>query len=402
MSQEFEYQTLTEDRVNDLISEKLAKKTKTVLWKDPSTNSYYRTNNPDTRTPHYDEYIGNASIFQAGLNNLKGASDLSSTQIDYNRYNGLSSEIVDQANHFWSDVDKAQKMAQQGQQLGAGVITTQDYSDIANIMVDATSYEKLARDFILQEAVTNKKWNKLVYTADDITPYLNEADMGENDVMDPRSIDYDRLQATLKKAQGHVKASKWAELAIRDHNVVQDNFSIIDADFPRIFATDIATTLLGFADNAAGTAYDVIGAGDFHSTKNPMTEFLADSAAIRTAGGMANTVALNSATYQALTQNTFIRPSSSILGAVPPFANVASRVATNPQFPGYTFYIDELLTTGHIFVYDKRAVEFIEGPTRTATLNDDYNYFVSQIHDRWYCSLLRLSGYGSQQTGTTT
>lgn len=402
MSQEFEYQTLTEDRVNDLISEKLAKKTKTVLWKDPKTNSYYRTNNTDIREPHYDEYIGNASIFQAGLNNLKGASDLSSTQIDYNRYNGLSSEIVDQANHFWSDVDKAQKMAQQGQKLGAGVITTQDYSDIANIMVDATSYEKLARDFILQDAVTNKKWNKLVYTADDITPYLNEADMGENDVMDPRSIDYDRLQATLKKAQGHVKASKWAELAIRDHNVVQDNFSIIDADFPRIFATDIATTLLGFADNAAGTAYDVIASGDFHSTKNPMTEFLADSAAIRTAGGMANTVALNSATYQALTQNTFIRPSSSILGAVPPFANVASRVATNPQFPGYTFYIDELLTTGHIFVYDKRAVEFIEGPTRTATLNDDYNYFVSQIHDRWYTSLLRLSGFGSQQTGTTT
>src|SRR6187551_853047 len=188
MSQEFEYQTLTEDRVNDIINEKLAKKTKTVLWKDPSTNSYYRTNNPDTRTPHYDEYIGNAGIFTAGLNTLKGASDLSSTQIDYNRYNGLSYEILEQANRFWSDVDKAQKMAQQGQSLGAGVITTQDYSDIANIMVDATSYEKLARDFILQEAVTNKKWNKLVYTADDITPYLNEADMGENDVMDPRSI----------------------------------------------------------------------------------------------------------------------------------------------------------------------------------------------------------------------
>lgn len=401
---QYEYQALTEESVNALIDQKIAAKTKTTTWWNPETNNYYSTHNPDPNNPHYDVFVCNGSVFGTGLNNLKGASakNLSSTEIDQYRHGGISNEFQNQANLFWSAVDKARNAAAQGQPLGAGVITTQDYSDIANVIVDATSYEKLARDFILEQAVTTKTSSKLVYTADDINPYLNEADMGENDVMDPRSIDYDRVQATLKKAQGHVKASKWAELAIRDHNVTQDNFSIIDADFPRIFATDIATTLLGFSDNSAAGAYDVIGSGDFHSTTNPMSEFLVDSAAIRTAGGMANTVALNSATYQALTQNTFIRPASTILGAVPPFANVASRTATNPQFPGYTFYIDELLTTGHIFVYDKRAVEFIRGPTRTSTLNDDYNYFISQIHDRWYTSLLRVSGWGSQQTGATS
>ena len=96
-------------------------------------------------------------------------------------------------------------------------------------------------------------------------------------------------------------------VAIRDHNIIQDNFSIVDADFPRIFATNIATNLLGFADNAAAGAYDVIAGGAFHSTTNPMTEFLLDSSTIRTAGGVANTIALNSKTYQALVQNTFMR-----------------------------------------------------------------------------------------------
>ena len=47
-------------------------------------------------------------------------------------------------------------MNARGETLGAGVITTQDYSDIANVMVDATSYEKIARDFILDQAVTKK------------------------------------------------------------------------------------------------------------------------------------------------------------------------------------------------------------------------------------------------------
>lgn len=404
MSNEFDYQYLTEDRVNSLIDEKIAKKTKKTTWWNPETNAYYSTNNPDPRTPHYDVFVANGGIVGTGITALKGASakNLSSTEIDQYRHAGISNEFADQSNRFWSAIDKARKDNAQGKPIGAGVITTQDYADIANIMIDATSYEKIARDFILEQAVTTKNWSKLDYTADDTTPYLNEPDMGENDVMEPRSIDYDRVTLKLIKAQGHVKASKWAELAIRDHNVVQDNFSIIDADFPRIFATNIATTLLGFADNSAAGAYDVIGAGDFHSTTNPMTEFRVDSASIRTAGGTANTMAMNSATYQILSQNTFMRQSSTILGAVPPFENTASRVLTNAMFPGYTIYIDELLTTGHIFVYDKRGVEFIRGPTRTATLNDDYNYFVSQIHDRWYNSHIRLTGFGSQQTGTTT
>ena len=42
MSQEniFEYQTLTEDKVNAIIEEKLAKKTKTTTWWKPENNTY--------------------------------------------------------------------------------------------------------------------------------------------------------------------------------------------------------------------------------------------------------------------------------------------------------------------------------------------------------------------------
>lgn len=403
---QFEYQMLTEDHVNSLIDQKLASKTKKTVWWNPETNKYWSTNNPDPYTPHYDTYVCDGKTVGTGIIALKGASanNLSATEIDRYRFNGIQPEFLDQANRFWSDISNAQKKYEQtGQPLGAGVITTQDYPEIANVMVDATMYEKLARDFVLEQAVTTKNWSKLLYTADDINPFLNEEDMGENDVMEPRTIDYDRVQLQLLKAQGHVKASRWAELAIRDHNIVQDNFSIIDADFPRIFATNIGVTLLGFADNAAAGAYDVIAGGAFHSTTNPTTEFDIDSATIRTAGGVANTMAMNTKTWNALVQNTYMRiGASSAFGSIPPFQNAGSRVATHPMFPGYTIYIDELLSNGHIFVYDKRTVEFIRGPTRTATLTDDYNYFISQIHDRWYNSHIRISGWGSQQTGTVT
>ena len=117
----------------------------------------------------------------------------------------------------------------------------------------------------------------------------------------------------------------------------------------RIFATNIATTLTGFADNAASGAYDIIGASAFHSTTNPTTEFQADSASIRTAGGTANTMAMNSKTWRVLVQNTFLRVGGSLISAIPPFQNTNSRVQTHPMFPGFTMYIDELIANGMIF-----------------------------------------------------
>ena len=397
------YQSLTEDRVSQLIDEKLARKTKSTVWHNPVSDTYWQANNPSSYEPSYDQYVCNGQVVGRGLDTLKGASNLTSTEVDNARFSGISDEFLDQANRMWSDIDKARKLSMQGQPLGAGVITTTDYAAIANVIVDSTTFELITRDYALQDAVTPKTSQNLTFSFDDTTPYLNEPDVGENDVIDPRSISYTRASVTLKKAQGHVKASRWAEMAARDHNVVQDNFSIVAADFPRIFATDIGTTLLGFADNAAAGAYDVVGAGDFHSTTNPATEFYADSTAIRTAGGMANTMAMNSQAYTTLAQNTYMRAGTGIFGPIPPFQNAGSRTGiTHPMFPGFQIYIDELLAKGHIFVYDKRAVEFITGPSRTATVNNDEQYFVSQIHDRWYTSHLRMSTWGSQQTGTVT
>ncbi|TVM02728.1 MAG: hypothetical protein CV087_08835 [Candidatus Brocadia sp. WS118] len=397
------YHMLTESKVNEIVEQKLADKSKTTVWYNPESRTYWKANNPKSLKPSYDIFVCNGATVGQGLAQLKGASNLSESEIDKLRFSGISPEFVDQANRFWSAMDKAHKSAMTGNPLGAGVITTADYSDIANVMVDSSTLELIARDFVLEQMVTRKTSANIEYTTYNYTPYLNEADMGENDVMDPRSIDYDQFQITLKKAQGHVKASRWAEMTVRDRNVTQDNFRLVDADFGRIFAQEIATTLATFANNGVGGAYDVIGAGDYHSTTNPATAFIEDSGTIRTAGGNANHLAMNTETFQTLIQNTFMRVSSgSVLGAIPPIENTMSRITSHPMLPGYKIGIDELLTTGSIYIYDVRGIEFITGPTRTATVNDDYGNFTSQIHDRWYGSGVRVSGFGVEQTGTVT
>ena len=395
---------LTPQQVDSLIDEKLARKSKSTVWFNPEKNAYYKANNPTINDePQYDQYICSGLTVGNGLKTLKGASaNLSATEIDKARFSGVSKEFADEANGFWNAMDKVKKNSLQGLPLGAGVITQSDYSTIANVVVDATTLELLARDFVLEDAVTRKSSQKLVYTADNITPYLNEPDVGENDVMPPRSISYSRFQITLKKAQGHVKASRWAEMAIRDHDVIADNFRIIDADFPRIFSAEIATQLSGLTDIAAGTLWTLVTAGNFHSDVNPTGVMLTNTATIRTAGGMSNTLVMNSKAYQAMVQNTYFRISGGFLGTMPSFEGTSARVRTHPMLPGYQIYVDELCTANNVFQYDKRAIEFITGPTRTATINDDYGNFTAQVHDRWYGSGTRVPNFGREITGVTS
>lgn len=405
----YDYQMLTENQVNQLIEEKLAKKSRSTIWYNPEDNCYYRANNPASYEPSYDQFVCHGLTVGNGLKALKGASSnnnpsLSDTEIDKARFAGISNEFTDEANGFWSAIDQVRNNKIHGKPLGAGVITQSDYSNIANVIVDATTIELISRNFVLLQAVTRKTSQNLVYTADDYTPYLNEPDVGENDVIPPRSISYTRYQITLKKAQGHVKASRWAEMAIRDHNVTQDNFRIVTADFDRIFSQEIATQLANFSNIAASGAWDAaLTATDVNAATNPTVQLNTNSLSIRNAGGNGDIIALNSNGYQALSQNTYMRnSSSSAYGKIPSFENASSRVVTNEMLPGYTIYIDELLPNGSVYQYDRRGIEYIGGPTRTATINDDYGNFTSQIHDRWYGSGIRVAGFGIELTGAFT
>jgi hypothetical protein len=338
---------------------------------------------------------------------VQGGSGLSSTELDKARYDIFTNECVDDAVMFFEGMDRARKQyyntGDEGKFIGAGTITAQDYAGISNVMIDQETLELISRDFIILDAVTKKSWDKLVYTFDNITPYRNTANLGELDMSPPRSVKYARSDTSLKKAQGHVSVSIWAGMAIRDHDGARDSQAIIDADFERIFAEEVATLLATFADQATGGAYDVIAGGAFHSTTNPAVRFDADSLSIKTAGGKANTLVMNTAAYRALIQNTFMRLSGSpTLSLGQSIEGVHAFSTSHPLLPGYQIYVDELAPSDSILIYDKRSPVFLEGPTSMRNIELNYGQVKDTVSDRWYGSTLRVSTWGVQETNVVT
>jgi hypothetical protein len=192
-------------------------------------------------------------------------------------------------------------------------------------------------------------------------------------------------------------------MAIRDHDMAAENERLVDADFERGFSVEVAATLVGATNQAAGGAWDIIAGGAFQSTTNPMGAFLTASGVIRTNGGIANTLAMNSKSYMAMVQNTYMRTSgSSVVGQIPSLDNTSARVTTHPMLPGYTIYIDELLPDNSAIVYDKGAVIFLEGPTSTRTVESNFGTIRDTISDRWYGSGIKIAGQAREITGMAT
>jgi len=395
--------------MREIADSQIANKSDTTTWFNPVEQRYFKALNPKSMTPDYGIPITNPGKMKGlgrehkAISNLQGAA-ASTTELDESRYKGVfTNDAEDDAVNFYDRFDKARKQYYQSKDLaqfiGAGTVTASDYSAIANVMLDQTVLELIQRDFIILDAFNRKSWDKLVYTFDSKTPYQNVGGLGELDIVPSTSITYARSSATLQKAQGHVSVSIWAGLAVRDHNIETDNTSIVNADFARIFATEAATVLTGFANQATAGAYDIIAGGAFHSTTNPAVRFDADSKSIYNAGGKANTIVVNTQSYRALVQNTFMRLSGSpTLSLGQEIAATHAFQTTHQLLPGYSIFVDELATDDNLFIYDKRAAEFLEGPSSMRNVELNYGQIRDTVTDRWYKGLIRQSTWGVEET----
>lgn len=388
-----------EQAMRHIASSVYAEKKMTTVNYNPETDTYHKALNPHSETFDWDNdpqitKPGEWTKAKQALVTMGGSA--SSTDKDHYTYQPFRNEFLPQAVNFNDALSKWL--------IGAGTISTADYPLMTDTLVDSTVYDLVTRDFILLQAVTRKPWSKLVYTADNRTPYRNTFDLGEFDVANSTSVSYATITINLKKAQGHVSLSRWLDLAIRRRDIRGDNESIIDADFERGFTAEMLTTMGTLTDNAVAGAYDVVAAGAFHMTNNPQADIYTDATTIRTAGGKANTLIMNSQTFYVLTSNSWLRENgTSVVSSGPAVTPVGTQgPLTHSKLPGYQIFIEETIAKGDIFITDRRGQMFLDGPRSTRIVEDNLHNVVDTLSDYWYGSGLRVSTWGIQQTGSVT
>lgn len=385
-----------------------ANKKMTTTWYKPSKGQYFLALNPHSPDPSFDIPITKPNEMKTSKQALrKLGGSASSAEIDKYKFRPIRDEFLNQAVGLNQALERiAKEYEQTGDEsklLGAGTITAQDYPAIANVMIDTTVEELVVKDFVILQAFNRKPWDKLTYGFDSKTPFRNTYGLGELDVADSKSIAYGRGSIPMQKGEGRVSLSIWVKLAIRDHDIEGDNTGLIEQDWDRGFSNEAATTLQLYTNQAAAGAYDVLAGGAFYHTTNPAVRFETDTLSIRTAGGMADILVMNAKTFRILTDNAWMRPNSAtIFGSTENFDKTKTRVLTYAKLPGFTIYIDETMPTGSIIIADRRGHIWLDGPRSNRIVESNFGNIVDTLNDRWYGSGIKFSGFGVEETGTTT
>lgn len=394
--------------IRNLASGVYAEKKQTTTWYKPSKGQYFLAINPKSTEPDFGIAITKPDEMRKSRNALKKlGGSASSTELDTFTYRPIRDEFLNQAVGLNQSIERAKREYEQtgdeARLLGSGTITAQDYPAIANVMIDTAVEELVVRDFVILQAFNRKPWDKLTYSFDSKTPFRNTYGLGELDVADSKSIAYGRGSIPLVKGEGRVSLSIWVKLAIRDHDIEGDNQGLIEQDWDRGFSNEAATTLQLYTNQAVAGAYDVLAAGAFYHTTNPMVRFETDTLSIRTAGGVADILVMNAKTFRILTDNAWMRSNNpTIFGGTENFDKTKTRVVTYGKLPGFTIYIDETMPTGSIIIADRRGHIWLDGPRSTRTVESNFGNIVDTLADRWYGSGIKFASFGVEETGTTT
>lgn len=390
------------NEIDDAIDRRLALKGNGAVWHNPSTNLMVHDTTGHSRPPQVWDMpvIADYAEHLRIMERTKGAS--SGTIQDMLDFGHISPEYQDLYVQMY---DTWARLAKEGKTKSAGVITMKDYAVIANQIVSQETLDLTVRDFALEGSASTTKTATTIEVAlpDRITGTLWSTKPGEFDISDTVNISYAAATTTLEKAQVHVASSVWVNMVERRHDVVADTLRQARAEEPRIMEDAIAGILGGFADTAAGEAWDVIAGGAFHHTTNPLTLFFTNTNTIYGAGGSPNVLVMSPKTFQVLISNTWMSTAGPLQYGQPVGeTNVTGRTATHPKLPGYSIVISRKITDGLIFQYDKATVWSITGPQRTGTYEKNPGYIEGTILDRWYGAAIVEATLGKEITGTTS
>ena len=400
MAQVYEYNPYDGDNLNKFIDAKLARQKANVDWYDPTTGNHHLSLT-NSRVP---DYTGPVTMNSNKVREAREKYKAGSMNLDTATYHGISPEFVDDAVKLYDYTAKV-KRGEIGKLQAGAVLTTKDYTStaIVNPIISQEVVDLVYRDYNLMSAVTSQNVNTLevalpdqITTAGAVTMGLNEFDLPES-----VGVAYTQQTTRLKKSGARIDVSIWFDLISRRRNVEADIKQYINLDWDKQYNTEIASVILApMTDVAFSDELDVLAASG-RNTIIPQKEINAAAILIRNAGGTANTLVMNSATYYVLITNTwmgeggFYEQSGQALG--PDFNK--GRNVTHPKLPGYKIIIDETITVDSIYIFDNRTAKWYNGPTRTANYEDTLGSFRGTIMEKWYGSLLWIAGFAKELTG---
>lgn len=375
----------------------------TVLWysppRGPSEYKYESTNGRPVKPQHI--YLGGngAPTWEEAVMDVRkyihADEQLKSAKTD-DIFKVLQDPFVGE----WSNIAREYadaKMARDGESRrrvkGASIGTEADFSaiDVVNVMAQMVATE--LRTFVLEQALTVIGTPQLDLKVDTYTRFTAEQGVPEGVAPIPQRAAVSRTSYDLTKDVAMIGVTDESQLRTV-HDMYRQMVDTAVTDFKRLKSNKIATKLATATTTSGGADWTAFTTD--HNTTDPRANIGAASDAIFANNGAPNVLASHDQVWRGFASSTYIK---GVLQAIPlPDMSMAKIINQVPSMPGFTWYVDNEMTSTIISVFDRKAVALLQGPVRTSQVRLEQEGIDAYLYRDWNVPVLLVSNRVRQLT----
>lgn len=275
-----------------------------------------------------------------------------------------------------------------------GVITSGDFSNI-QLLAEYIDILNVTREYSLLQAVTQKATNTLAVKTLAYNKFGLTESLGELEAPESRKGSFTSQTFSLQKFGSLIAFSDEAELqnwsGVNPIDYTKQN---LGQDAARIRAKKVATALATLATTGVSLSDFSAWTGE-HSTANPLKMIQDIFNEIYANGGNADSICSTPRTYSFFSSNTYITSQMQM-----PYSPVPMTPGQVPAkgLPGFQWWVDNSLVENYIYVFDKRGIWYLTGPSRISQFRDELAGMTGVIYREWGNAFVKESGFGKKGT----
>ena len=276
----------------------------------------------------------------------------------------------------------------------ASVGTEADFSaiDVVNVLAEMVGTE--LRTFVLEQALTVIGTPQLDLKVDTYTRFQAQTGVPEGVAPIPQRAAVSRTSYDLVKDAVMIGITDESQLRTV-HDMYRQQVDTAVTDFKRLKSNKIATKLATASSDAAGGTW--VAFTTDHNTTDPRQNIGTTSDTIFANNGAPNVICSHDKVWRGFSSSTYIK---GVLQAIPlPDMSMAKIINQVPSMPGYTWYVDNEMTSTIASVFDRKAVAMLQGPVRTAQVRLELEGIDSYIYRDWNLPIFLVPSRVRQITG---
>jgi hypothetical protein len=394
MAQQLDANTVSATEIDGRLVQQ-ARRSSRVAWWNPATDWIHVSDNDKQPTFEDGKAVMNMGEYRR-VRTARAAGKLSDSEyydkVRYGIYN---------AKDGWQDMATEHANKLFVPRTAGGIMDLPAYSAIEVTTVLSTLLGVEERAFALQDAIKTINSPAIEFNIDTWTGFDVQENLQIGDDIFSDSGTYARTNVIMTFDAVHLAMYDALNYKPHYHDIWRSNIENIGKRMIRAHARKIGTLL------ETATA---ISAGDWgayttdHSTRNPYDDIGTAEDVIVSNDGNPSRIAMSPKAFRVMGGNTHVKPAMG--GFSPETAGTETGAAKTLSGgivpPGYTAYIDALMTSTVAVVYDPEAFIWAQGPRGTAQYRDVPHLYDGYIAFDWNKEKLVQAGKARKLTGITS